>query len=150
MAKERFGGTFFVGFQVAALFLFSATAPLVHLHKQVDASHGASWPRHAITVHVHLCGHSHDSSHRSTDPGIPSHDRDEYIGISNEVLVAPRMSQPSNLHYALAPALQLAHASRSHIALSEDGCTFDRSPLPLQKPARAPPFLAEIQVTLPF
>ena len=133
--------------QTAALILFSAAAPLAHLH-QGDRGHFDHYeshgerPRHyGITFHSHLDSHPHGSNQESTDdPSSQGESHHDSLNISHGRMDSPRVERPSSSLLALASKVQLTSSSTTCLALSDARFDVYRPPpLLFRKPVRAPP-----------
>ena len=133
---------------LAGLLLFSASAPLAHLHRDGGVqSHrhegeGEHASPHGISFHAHLDGHSHDSGDPSSE-GERQRQRqrqDDALNISHGRLDSPRVERSFRPFLALAYTVELSALSATSPALA--GAGFDiyhPPPLLFRQPARAPP-----------
>lgn len=145
--KSRVHRTVIASLQIAGFVLFSAAAPLAHLHQddrvrshrhEGNEEHA---PSHGITFHAHLNGHPHDAgAQESGDSNSEDHGQDDSLSISHGRLDSPRVEWPSRPLLALASMVGVTRPSMTSRPTLPDA-RFDthRPPLLFGKPSRAPP-----------
>ncbi len=148
VVKGRVHRTVVAIFQIAGLVLFSAAAPLAHLHHQDGRGqpdrregYGGRPPHHRITFHAHLDGHPHRSpAQESGDPSGEGARQDDSLNVWHGRLDSPRGEWPSKPLLTLASPAGVARPSiTSCLTLPAARFEAHRPPLLFRKPARAPP-----------
>ena len=134
-------------FQIAALIIFSAAAPLAHLHQgqrgpghfDDHERHGELPLHHGITFHAHLDGHPSGSTQESNeDPSSRGESHDDSLNIAYGRMDSTRIERPASPHLAIT--VELSSPSTTYLALAGPGFDVYRPPpLLFRKPARAPP-----------
>lgn len=135
--------------QIAALIVFSAAAPLAHLHQgqrgrghfDDHERHGELPPHHGVTFHAHLDGHPSGSTQESPeDPSSGGESQDDSLNISYGRMDSTRTERPTSPHLALAVTVELTPPSTTCPGLAGPGFDVYRPPpLLVRTPARAPP-----------
>ena len=132
--------------QLAGLLLFSASAPLAHLHRDGGVqSHrhqgeGEHASRHEIIFHAHLGGHSHDPGDPHSEGEREREREDDALSISHGRLDSPRVERSFWPLVAIAYTVELSTPSNESLALAGAGFDIYRPPpLLFRQPARAPP-----------
>ena len=139
--------------QIAALIVFSAAAPLAHLHQGQDQGqrgrdhfddhkrHGALPSHHGITFHAHVDGHPHGSNQESPEyPSSGGESHDDSLNLSHGRMDSTRIELPASPHLAVTPTVELRPPSTASPGLAGAGFDVYRPPpLLFRKPVRAPP-----------